>query len=665
MIFNYIRFENYRPYYGIQQINLYSHDHESSPYRKNITLVGGLNGAGKTSLINSFFICFYGQRMFSRDEYENMKKEAINRRHLREGGSSSRIELAFTDQTGQYIIEVKFLLNSKREVEEQRKIYVLSGDNRREVVSAEEEFNDFIDQRIPIDVAPFFIFDAEKIRELVGEHDRQETIRAIQKIVSLELYKQLLDDLIKIKTNDEIQISKVANNEALKNLAQEIRERAAELEMERMQLKPDEAKIEALRQEKIVLEQKRRIKLANNSQTKVQISRRIGEIENELQRIQRTLEGYGRSSLPNLIIAPLVAQLQNRIKKEQHYVMSMRRENEMFAPYDQFMRELLRIPITPKLTEDQKQQLVTKGKDVWARINRVRHEAVEQIDVLHYNDLSQNELQNILGWKVSNAVDLKDMINRRIKLTAELKSLNDQLNDAPDVIDTSEEDERIAEVLEQLGALSAALKARKDKIAWLEHRHYQITNEYTRKNEAKAKLGPIEQKLDLINRLIDATKEFIEKATVLKARQLKTQIENILLRLFRKSDLSRVEFNPETFVLKIYDHYDQEIDLNSRSEGEKQLIALSMIWALTKVSGTDFPFVIDTPLARLDSVHRSRLVDYFFPNLSDQVIILTTDTEITKEFLEDIKPYIQFSYLLEYSDEEDASTIREGYFTFE
>ena len=90
-----------------------------------------------------------------------------------------------------------------------------------------------------------------------------------------------------------------------------------------------------------------------------------------------------------------------------------------------------------------------------------------------------------------------------------------------------------------------------------------------------------------------------------------------------------------------------------------------MIWALTKVSGTDFPFVIDTPLARLDSIHRSNLVNRFFVNLSDQVIILTTDTEITKEFLEEIKPHVQFSYLLEYNDAENATTIKEGYFEFE
>src|SRR5699024_12612110 len=61
-----------------------------------------------------------------------------------------------------------------------------------------EEYNDFIDSRIPLDVAQFFIFDAEKIRDLVGDQEIGETIDAIQKVSSLELYKQLLKDIDKI-----------------------------------------------------------------------------------------------------------------------------------------------------------------------------------------------------------------------------------------------------------------------------------------------------------------------------------------------------------------------------------------------------------------------------------------------------------------------------------
>ncbi|MBU7315382.1 DNA sulfur modification protein DndD [Paenibacillus oleatilyticus] len=665
MIFNYITFENYRPYYGTQKLELHKKKEDFSAYDQNITLVGGLNGAGKTSLINAFFICFYGRRKFSKDEYEIIKNEAINRRYYREGGRESKIQLSFTDRTGTYVIEITFKQDQKNEITETRRIFVASGDELREVTTAEEEFNEFIDQRIPIDVAPFFIFDAEKIRDLVGEHDTKETIKAIQKIVSLELYNQLYEDLFRIRNQDEAALAKTVKDEDLQKLSEELQKCATELELLKSEERPDEKKIEFLNEDKNYLNQKRRLKLANSSVTKGQINRKIGELENELKLIFTTLERFGRNSLPNLIAAPVVRQLQQRIKKEQNYINSMTKSAAMFAPYDRFISQILNVEVNPPLNNEQKEQLKEKGKSVWAKVNQVQEVKVEPINVLHVNDLSQNELQMLLNSSLSSNVDVKGLVSKRIKIQGELQKLLEQLNDAPDVIDTKEEDEKLAKISEELGALYAARKTRGESIRKLQDRHHQLLNEITRKRQAKSELGPVEQKMELMTRLIGATKEFIDQVTILKAKQLKNEIETILLKLFRKRDLHRVEFDPNEFALKIYDEFGRQVDLTSRSEGEKQLIALSMIWALTKVSGTNFPFVIDTPLARLDSIHRANLVNRYFTNLSDQVIILTTDTEITKDFVEEIEPFVQKSYLLQYDDVENSTKVSEGYFTFE
>lgn len=665
MIFNYITFENYRPYYGTQKLELHKKKDEFTAYNQNITLVGGLNGAGKTSLINAFFICFYGRRKFSKDEYEVIKNEAINRRYHREGGRESKIQLSFTDRTGTYVIEITFMQDKKNEISETRKIFVASDDELREVTTAEEEFNEFIDQRIPIDVAPFFIFDAEKIRDLVGEHDTKETIKAIQKIVSLELYNQLYEDLFRIRNQDEAALAKTVKDEDLQKLSDELQKCATELELLKSEEKPEEKKIEFLNEDKIYLNQKRRLKLANSSATKEQINRRVGELENELKLIFTTLERFGRNSLPNLIAAPVVRELQKRIKKEQNYLENIKKNATKFAPYDQFINQILNVEVNPPLNKEQKEQLKEKGKNVWSKVNQVQEVKVEPINVLHLNDLSQNEIQKILNSSLSSNVDVKGLVSKRIQIQVELQKLLEKLNDAPDVIDTKEEDEKLAKISEELGALYSARKTRNESIRKLQDRHHQLLNDITRKRQAKSELGPVEQKMELMTRLIGATKEFIDQVTILKAKQLKNEIESILLKLFRKRDLHRVEFDPNEFALKIYDEFDRQVDLTSRSEGEKQLIALSMIWALTKVSGTNFPFVIDTPLARLDSIHRANLVNRYFTNLSDQVIILTTDTEITKDFVEEIEPFVQKSYLLQYDDVENSTKVSEGYFTFE
>src|SRR5690606_2807720 len=122
MKFEYLRFRNYRPYYGEQTIHFHP-DSSHSPYRRNITLIGGLNGQGKTSLINAILICLYGQRRFKNDEYAEIIRNAINYQHLREGGKSGSIELAFRDDTGVYAIEVTFF---KGKAQETRRLYQLN-----------------------------------------------------------------------------------------------------------------------------------------------------------------------------------------------------------------------------------------------------------------------------------------------------------------------------------------------------------------------------------------------------------------------------------------------------------------------------------------------------------------------------------------------------------
>ncbi|MFP4978262.1 DNA sulfur modification protein DndD [Paenibacillus sp. CN-4] len=665
MIFNFISFENYRPYYGVQILELQKKQGQFSPYKKNITLVGGLNGAGKTSLINAFYICFYGRRKFSKEDYEVIKKESINFRYKREGGKASSIQLSFSDRTGEYIIEVTFELNHKNEIVEQRKIYVSSGFEKvRPIAAAEDEFNDFIDQRIPIDVAPFFIFDAEKIRDLVGEHDSKETIRAIQKIVSLELYNQLHSDLSQIRYNTELNISKSVKNEDIIKLTTQLETCASELESLKSQDKPVEKEIDFLNEKKNYLNQERRRKLASNSITKGQINRRVGELENEQKKIKMALESVGRS-LPKIVIYPLVRKLQQQIKKEKEHISLLNRSQAAFAPFDKFIAYLLNRETNPPLTSVQKDQITEHGKEAWLKVNKMQDIKVEPMKVLHSYDLSPNELQAILNWNLPTNLSINDLIKKKNKIDVELQTLMAQLEDAPDVIDTKAEDEELAKISEQLGALFNAKKSRNENLRRLQDRHQDLSKELTTKRKAIQDLGPVEQKLDLMSKLIDATKEFVDRVTILKANQLKAEIEAILLQLFRKRDLHRVEFDSKEFALKIYDEFNNLVDLNSRSEGEKQLIALSMIWALTKVSGTNFPFVIDTPLARLDSIHRSNLVNRYFTNLSDQVIILTTDTEITKDFVTEIEPFVQKSYLLQYDDVEMSTNVREGYFTFE
>ena len=665
MIFESLTFMNYRPYYGEQTIILNDRSVSHIPRKKNIILVGGLNGAGKTSLINSINICFFGRRMFKEDDYRDIRQNAINRRYRREGGRSSSVELCFSDHTGCYIIRVEWQLNPRDLIEESRKIYKAtpSSEKLEEITSSEEEFNEFIDKRIPIDVAPFFIFDAEKIRDLVGQHDTQDTIKAIQKIVSLELYNQLLTDLNTISSEETRNLSKVVTDKELLKLTEELQNVTDALDQFRDDEGDEREKIDGLTQQKQTLERQKRAKLAQNSLSKQDISHILGKKEEQLNVVKSSLEKIGKSSLPNMILAPLVKKLQDRLRIEKDYVAAKQRHEHAFSSYHQFMEKLLGVPVDPPLSEHQKVELSVNGQKIWADLNRITQSLLKaEVHILH--DLSPGEYNRIQSRSTSFSLNVKKLIDERYQLEQEIATYKQTLSDAPDVIDTSEEDEMITAITKELGALERDRKQRNQEKIRLNDRRTQLVKEINSKQKEKEIQIPLQQKINLMNKIIDSTREFIDRVTVLKAHQLKEQIELILRTLFRKNDLAFVEFSPEDFTLRIFDEEYEEIDLVSRSEGEKQLIALSMIWALTKVSGSNLPFVIDTPLARLDSIHRSNIVNQYFTCLSEQVIILSTDTEITEDFVEEIKPFVMRSYILSHDDEEKVTNIKEGYFDF-
>ena len=90
------------------------------------------------------------------------------------------------------------------------------------------------------------------------------------------------------------------------------------------------------------------------------------------------------------------------------------------------------------------------------------------------------------------------------------------------------------------------------------------------------------------------------------------------------------------------------------------MFSIAVLWALTKLSGRSLPFIIDTPLARLDSDHRDNLVKKFYPFASDQLIVLSTDTEVDRNYFELLKPHVARSYHLNYAN--GTTQIEEGYF---
>jgi len=147
------------------------------------------------------------------------------------------------------------------------------------------------------------------------------------------------------------------------------------------------------------------------------------------------------------------------------------------------------------------------------------------------------------------------------------------------------------------------------------------------------------------------------------AQRLQRVILEGYRRLLRKQDLlCDLKIDPGTCRLDLFTQGGQRLDSERLSAGERQLLAVSMLWGLGRAAGRALPVVIDTPLGRLDSSHRTNLVDQYFPFASHQVVLLSTDEEIGREHYERLRDRVGHAYRLEHDDHADSTSVERGYF---
>jgi DNA sulfur modification protein DndD len=158
---------------------------------------------------------------------------------------------------------------------------------------------------------------------------------------------------------------------------------------------------------------------------------------------------------------------------------------------------------------------------------------------------------------------------------------------------------------------------------------------------------------------------FKQKLKLHKLNHLEDLVTKHFIYLLRKPDfIHRVQIDTETFKLSLYDHDGDPLPKYRLSAGEKQILAIALLWGLANASGRQLPVAIDTPLGRLDSEHRNHLVERYFPQASHQVMLLSTDTEIRQGEVEQLRQAgaVAREYLLDYDVKERRTAVREGYF---
>jgi len=667
MLFKKIEFENYKTFYGTQSIDLYIPE-EVRKEGKNIILLGGLNGTGKTTILKAILYVLFKRRGMSEQEYKQLFSNAINNTFFEEGGKTASVTLTIeTDQLEEWKLKVKWYFDKEKKVshEEQEISIIPPGSSRPKKIRVEnaEAYNKVIDKIIPYHAAPFFIFDGVEIKEVILRQRSHEMKEAIHKISGLDAYKNLSADLNLLKKDIENEIAKSINknqldkyNNKLGNLDDEITKHQItinELANRKSNLETKLNEVKAIKNDK----------LSQNSKSREQIIKKITKNETLLKTKEEEFIDVFKKHSVLIILNDKIKKLKKSLNYEKDIKHKKILQESSLLPYNQFIDELLNLKIEPPLTQEQFNQIKAMGKDIWARQNKINDEVPEDFKEIH--DVSNTEFNTLNNIPLISRHSIIEKINSIENLKNELIQSENEIKNAPESVNIVEENKRIENLTKMIGEINLELRSTNIELSKLRDKKTSVMNKLTRMSGKNVDIEEIQKEYDLLNKVIITVNSYLEQATEMKANFIKDEFSNMLNKLLRKEDeFSNIEFDMETYTIRLYNDHQQEISIHDRSAGEMQIISSALIWALTKSSVLTLPIIVDTPLGRLDSQHRNHLINNYYKNLSEQVVILSTDTEITEEYINLMQRNSYKQYNLDYDEAKKYTVIRDGYFNF-
>ncbi|WP_077622433.1 DNA sulfur modification protein DndD [Sediminibacillus massiliensis] len=667
MLLKKLIFDNYKTYYGLQEVDLYIPE-SIREEGKNIILLGGLNGAGKTTILKAILYVLFGKRGISEEEHKRLFSNIVNNTFFDEGGRQSSVTLIVeTDSGEEWKLKVKWYFDKyKRLTHEERNLIVSkpgSRVNRHAKIDNIETYNKFIDKIIPYHAAPFFIFDGEEIKDIILRQNSHEMKQAIHKITGMDAYNQLITDLQSLQKNIEKKLASSSSNSKIKDYDEQLNELTKT--MKRLEQKRSKISAEHEKLKNLLLEEKERRnkKVTQNSKSRETFVKKQSKIETQMDLAKKELSTFFKENAISIILSEKLTKLKNQLKLEDEVKRKRIIENSSLTPYRNFMNQLLSEKIDPPLTDTQLKQIKELGKEIWLKENNINNTSTTDIQEIH--DLSGKDHNFLTNYIISDKSKMAKLINYLESLENEYQNIENEIRNAPESVNIDKENERIDSLTQMIGECNLRLRSVNKKLNEAKSNKANITNKLTRLSGQEVDLEELQNKYSLTKKTILAMEQYVEEVTTMKAQYIQEEFSYMLNKLFRKQDeFGKIEFDIDSYTIRLYNDKLQEISIQDRSAGEMQMISSSLIWALTKASDLALPIVVDTPLGRLDSHHRNRLINHYYKELSEQVIILSTDTEITEEYVKLMEDHSYKQYMLDYDEKKKYTVIRDGYFDF-
>lgn len=695
MKFNKIDINNFRQYYGNVAIDL------TTNTQKNIVVIGGKNGYGKTNLLLSIVWCLYGEKLSQIDDhfkkaiqkeknYSSFMQQSINWDAKKENIDTFSVEIRI-DETE--LPELKMLTSNSADsviIRRERNVatmneslHIVDPISNMELFKDEEDKINFInDYIIPIDAAKFVFFDAEKIAEVANLSIKEEGSfinDALGKILGLDTYESLIEDI-------ESYINNLKKEGATRNLQEQIADKENAMKLSQISIeKLEEENADSL---KIIDELKKTIrqfdnlisshsKQGNSTFDREKILSEISELKNkETELTERFNELSEILSLT--MLAGKLEEVNEHIDLQESNLVSEKVASENSEKIEDFIELLFNKPPEPEnstFSLKDKMFYYTKAQELSHKLFSEQTGQVEELIFEH--DLSNSDKKMI-----RDSIDLvntqsKDFFETTIEEFNVTKIKLSSLDNTLSKIDADLEDEIILEYHSkkekadfQLSEANQNIGENKANIAKEEKNVLRINQAYQsllKKVEINKKN---KIKIAKSNQYLDVLKSFVFEQKEQKKESLATNILEEMQKLMHKLNTNETQFVNDVKVtilaegngmkITLYNSDDEEIKKEILSQGEKQLYISSLIKAILKESIQSLPIFIDTPLGRLDDEHIKNILLYYYPDLSEQVIILSTNNEITPKRFNDISESVSKSYLL--TNDGINTKLKKGYF---
>ncbi len=711
MKINKIVLYNFNSYEGLNEFDFTSDDSN-----KNMILIGGKNGAGKTSLFTAIKIALYGPLSFGyvgvNPIYIAKIKDCINSRSFQMDVVESRVQITVSLTVEREIKEYEITREwdyTKQKLEEK---YYVKTEGRLLDDQELSYFQNYLQGMIPPDLFEFFLFDGEEVGSIFSTSTYNSYVKnAVYTLCGLDIFEIIRKYTIgyagKAVSDEEEKI--YAQYEELRRNAEKIETSYSELEA---QIAIDRAELEKVETELIEIETAFKNAGGITDVERQTLLKEFSEAEHtkteSLTRIKMFVEGL----MPFFILRDFTGRISDQLDIEEkgeiyYYVQQKLKRREIKNALNEcqevsddtvdVLMDFLQNKFKPKGFKENAQPVHDLSKEDLGRVNAMIS-AIDDFDVGGMVKLVQKrrttadrtmEINRMLKSAMTDEdagkfaerenalLKKKDEISSSIHelemritiMKEELATAIQKRDRAFQSIKDNAQNKHVFELSTGLSKMMGTILENKSESIKrnLEHLIVENLQHIYRKNNL---ITHIEIEDDFqFNLYQNVRYSSTELLYLIKnlgkevfASEIGKQGMQLLCEKCKVTTVSQLQRALEADKQKSSYGLFKRIDISRLSKGERQIFILSLYWAIIELSGQDIPFVIDTPYARIDASHRKEISEKFFPNISKQVIILSTDEEINEEYYKIIKPYVAKEYLLINDESQNRTTVKQHYF---